>query len=258
MDKQDKKRILLKVGSSTLTKGTLHISRGKIEDLARQFHTLKEEYDIILVSSGAIAAAKQIINLHNNVSLTNKQALASIGQPHLMAIYDQIFSEFGLPTAQCLLTYRDFHNEESIANIQSTIDSLLEFGYIPIINENDVTATEEIKFGDNDKLAALTATLLNVDLFIMATNTYGFYDSDPSVNPQAETIPVINDLSSIQSAIGDIKSDLGSGGMRSKIEAAEIAQKNKIETWLVYGHADNFLLDAMSSKVRFTKITPKF
>ena len=251
---ESKKRIILKLGTTTLTRGTKSISRGKIEDVARQIKSLSDEYEFIIVSSGAIAAAKQFVHLNGQTEISDKQALASIGQPQLMRIFYEIFSELGLPTAQCLLTYFDFDNEESRKNIKHTINELLKNNYVPIINENDTVATEEIKFGDNDKLAALTATLMSADLLIMATNTYGLYDADPNTNPEAKTIPRIDNLESIQSVVGETKTELGSGGMKSKIQAAEIAKNAGIETWLIYGFADEFLLDAMSAKVPFTKI----
>lgn len=258
MDKSgNRKRVILKLGSSTLTRGTDHLSRGKIEDIARQLQSLSDKYEFILVSSGAIAVARQFVKLRGDDTMEVKQALAAIGQPHLMRIYYEIFSEFGLPTSQCLLTYRDFNNEESKKNIIQTINSLLAHGYVPIINENDTTATEEIKFGDNDKLAALASQLLNVDLLIMATNTHGLLTGDPNINPHVETIREIKNLEEIKSAIGDTKSKHGSGGMRSKIEATEIAQKAGVETWLVNGHKENFLNDCLNGVSEFTKVLVK-
>ncbi len=254
---ETKQRLVLKLGTSTLTRGTDSISRGKIEDIARQIKSLNEQYDFIIVSSGAIAAAKQFVYLNGKQPIDDKQALASIGQPHLMRIFYEIFNELGLPTAQCLLTYYDFDNEVSKRNITNTIQQLLANGYIPIINENDTVATEEIKFGDNDKLAALTAQLLEVDLLVMATNTYGLYDADPNTTERTNTIPTITDLDAIASSIGDTKSSQGSGGMKSKIEAAAIAQQASIETWLICGYEDNFLLNAMGGEAPFTKIIPK-
>jgi len=251
---ENKKRILLKLGTTTLTRGTRSISRGKIEDVARQIKALSDTYEFIIVSSGAIAAAKQFVNLNGQQEITDKQALASIGQPHLMRIFYEIFNELGLPTAQCLLTYFDFDNEQSKTNIQHTINELLRNKYIPIINENDTVATEEIKFGDNDKLAAMTARLMEVDLLIMATNTYGLYDADPNTNENAKTISVVHDLNNIKAVIGDTKTALGSGGMKSKIEAAEIAKNAGIETWLIYGFEENFLLNVMKGKTAFTTI----
>ena len=180
---QKKKRILLKVGSNTLTKETDNISRGKIEDIANQIAQLQDTYEFIIVSSGAIAVAKQFVKLESKGKDINvKQALASIGQPHLIRIYQEIFREYGLLTSQCLLSYSDFEREQSRTNIVNTINILVSNIYIPIINENDTVATDEIKFGDNDKLGALTASLLDVDLFIIATNTNGIYTKESMEN----------------------------------------------------------------------------
>src|SRR5210317_1887955 len=171
-----KKRILLKVGSNTLTKETNNISRGKIEDLANQIAKLQDTCEFVIVSSGAIAVAKQFVKLESKQKdVFVKQALASIGQPHLIRIYQEIFREYGLLTSQCLLSYSDFEKQESRKNIVNTINVLVNNNYIPIINENDTVATHEIQFGDNDKLGALTASLLKADLFIIATNTNGIY-----------------------------------------------------------------------------------
>ena len=171
-----KKSILLKLGSNTLTKDTDHISRGKIEDIGRQIAALKDQYEFIIVSSGAIAAAKQFVKLeHNGEEINVKQALASIGQPHLMRIFQENFRELGLFTSQCLLSYSDFEKEQTRVNIKNTINVLVANNFIPIINENDTVATDEIKFGDNDKLAGLTASLLSADILIIATNTDGIY-----------------------------------------------------------------------------------
>ena len=255
MGKSDKKRILLKIGSNTLTKETNHISRGKIEDIGRQIFELRDNYEFIIVSSGAIAAAKQFVNLESNGKEINvKQALAAIGQPHLMRIFQEIFRELGLLTSQCLLTYHDFEREKSKQNIISTINILVENNYIPIINENDTVATEEIQFGDNDKLAALTASLLDVDLVIFASNTNGIYTKESIESNKNITIREVIDLSKLQNEISNVKSSHGSGGMQSKIEAATILQKNNIETWFVNGLEDNFILHAMNNRIDFTKI----
>lgn len=254
-DKLDKKRVLLKIGTNTLTKETDQISRGKIEDIARQIAQLKHEYDFIIVSSGAIAVAKQFVSLEGSgKSITVKQALAAIGQPHLMRIFQENFRELGLLTSQCLLSYPDFEREHSRKNIYNTIRVLLENGYIPIINENDTVATEEIQFGDNDKLAALTGSLLEVDLVIIATNTHGIYTKDSLDKAKKETILTVNDLVSLQKEIASDKSSHGTGGMQSKIDAAEILYNKHIETWIVNGLGDNFILNAFQNKIPFTKI----
>jgi glutamate 5-kinase len=252
---QKKKRILLKVGSNTLTKETDNISRGKIEDIANQIAKLKDTCEFIIVSSGAIAVAKQFVKLeskHEEVFV--KQALASIGQPHLIRIYQEIFREYGLLSSQCLLSYSDFEKQQSKTNIVNTINVLVNNNYIPIINENDTVATDEIQFGDNDKLAALTATLLDVDLLIIATNTNGIYKKESMKNNAPETIKEVTDFDALKNEVVNSKSSHGSGGMGSKIEAAEISKNANIETWIVNGLEDNFITNAFDDKVPFTKI----
>ena len=252
---QKKKRILLKVGSNTLTKETDNISRGKIEDIANQIAKLKDECEFIIVSSGAIAVAKQFVKLESKQEdVFVKQALASIGQPHLIRIYQEIFREYGLLTSQCLLSYSDFEKEESKTNIVNTINVLVSNNYIPIINENDTVATDEIKFGDNDKLGALTASLLDVDLFIIATNTNGIYTKASMENGSPKTINEVEDFEALKNEIVNSKSSHGSGGMESKIEAASVAKNSNIETWIVNGLEDNFILNTFENKAPFTKI----
>ncbi len=249
MDRQDKPKLLLKIGTATLTKGKEKISRAKLEDLAIQVVQLKTKYDIILVCSGAIAAAKQFIKLEKiGNNLKEKQALASIGQPFLMRLIYDSFRDYEIPVGQCLLSHTDFVNETSKENIVNTINILLKNGILPIINENDTTSTDEIKFGDNDKLSALTAVLLKVDLLVLATNTYGVYDNDKN------TIKVIEDINSVHRFVDSSFSNQGTGGMQSKLAAAMIAQSNNIESWIVNGHENSFLLNAFSGNSKFSRI----
>ncbi|MET6991332.1 glutamate 5-kinase [Sediminicola arcticus] len=250
-----RKRILLKIGTNTLTKETDQISRGKIEDIGRQIASLKEQYEFIIVSSGAIAAARQFVKLeHNGAEINIKQALAAIGQPHLMRIFQENFRELGLFTSQCLLSYSDFEKEASKINICNTINVLVINNFIPIINENDTVSTDEIQFGDNDKLAALTATLLKADLLIIATNTDGIYTKESIENNKPITIRTVNNLGELEREISSLKSSLGTGAMQSKIEAATIAKEANIETWIVNGLKDNFIIDSLNNKSSFTKI----
>jgi glutamate 5-kinase len=250
-----KKRILLKVGSNTLTKETDNISRGKIEDIANQIAKLNDTCEFIIVSSGAIAVAKQFVKLESKQSeIFVKQALASIGQPHLIRIYQEIFREYGLLSSQCLLSYSDFEKQQSKNNIVNTINVLVNNNYIPIINENDTVATDEIQFGDNDKLAALTATLLNVDLLLIATNTNGVYTKESIKNNAPKTIQEVKNFEDLKNEVVNSKSSHGSGGMGSKIEAAEISKNAQIETWILNGLEDNFITNAFENKVPFTKI----
>jgi glutamate 5-kinase len=250
-----KKRILLKIGSNTLTKETNNISRGKIEDIANQIAKLKDTCEFIIVSSGAIAVAKQFVKLESKQSdIFVKQALASIGQPHLIRIYQEIFREYGLLTSQCLLSYSDFEKQQSKTNIVNTINVLVQNNYVPIINENDTVATDEIQFGDNDKLAALTAVLLNVDLLIIATNTFGIYTKESIKNNAPKTMEEITNFDDLFNEVVNSKSSHGSGGMQSKIEAASLTKKANIETWIVNGLEDHFIINAFENKVAFTKI----
>ena len=253
--RSDKKRVLLKIGTNTLTRETNQISRGKIEDIGRQIAELKNDYEFVIVSSGAIAVARQFVDLESDGREINvKQALAAIGQPHLMRIFQENFRELGLLTSQCLLSYADFNREVSRENILNTINVLLENNYIPIINENDTVATEEIQFGDNDKLAALTGSLVDADLVIIATNTNGIYTRDSFDQSEKRTIESVNDLNRLREEIAQGKSTHGTGGMKSKVEAADILQKAGIETWIVNGLLDNFILKALQEQVVFTKI----
>ena len=255
MGKSGKKRVLLKIGTNTLTKETNQISRGKIEDIGRQIAEMKDDYEFVIVSSGAIAVAKQFVKLDSSGKEINvKQALAAIGQPHLMRIFQENFRELGLLTSQCLLSYADFNREKSKENIINTINVLLDNQYIPIINENDTVATDEIQFGDNDKLAALTAGLIEADLVIIATNTDGIYTKNSIDNDQKTTIAEVRDIKELHNEIVEGKSSQGTGGMLSKIEAAEILKKEKIETWIVNGIGDNFMINAMQEQIPFTKI----
>ncbi len=247
----------MKIGTNTLTRETNQISRGKIEDIGRQIAALKEDYDFVIVSSGAIAVARQFVNLESTGKEINvKQALAAIGQPHLMRMFQENFRELGLLTSQCLLSYDDFNREVSRQNISNTIDVLLENDYIPVINENDTVATEEIQFGDNDKLAALTGRLLEVDLVIIATNTDGIYTRASFDHHQKQTIGSVQDLGRLKEEIAHGKSSHGTGGMESKIQAAEILQAAGIETWIVNGLLDNFVLKSLREEVPFTRIVP--
>lgn len=256
MNATNKKRIVLKIGSNTLTKESNHISRGKIEDIAKQVALLKNQYEFIIVSSGAIAAAKQFVKLEGNGKEINvKQALASIGQLHLMRIYQENFRELGLFISQCLLSYSDFKSDSSKDNIVNTINILLKNDYIPIINENDTVATDEIQFGDNDKLAAMTAKLLKADLLLIATNTNGIYTRDSIEKKQPKTITSVISVEELVKEIADGKSSHGTGGMRSKVEAIKIANRANIETWILNGLEDDFIVRAVNDSSVFTKIT---
>ncbi len=251
-----KKIIVLKIGTSTLTAGTDRISRGKIEDLARQIEVLKKQYHIILVSSGAIATARQFISISGwNKLVPSKQAMSAIGQPILMQIYNEVFRDFNIKTAQCLMTYRDFENPNSRRNTMNTIQELLKHDYLPIINENDTVAVEEIILGDNDKLSALVASLVDAKALFLASDIDGVFDKNPHKHKDARLIPSISDLEQVSQYIEEKPNGLGTGGMTSKIQAARICFEKNIDVFIVNGGRTNFLVDALEEKIPYTRFS---
>jgi len=179
--------------------------------------------------------------------------MSAIGQPILMQIYNEVFSDFGINTAQCLMTHRDFENSTSQKNTLATINELLQHDYIPIINENDTIATEEIIFGDNDKLSALVATLIDADILILATDTDGLFDKNPHTNNDAKLINEVTSLDKVEKFVEDSGSKLGTGGMKTKLQAAKICKQKNIEMWIVNAKNNNFLINALAGKIVFTK-----
>lgn len=259
MDKV-RERIVVKIGSSTLTAGSSRISHGKIEDLARQLLELQKAYEVILVSSGAVAAARQFIDLDGWGDRTqSRQALAAIGQPQLMQLYSEVFRVFGLRIAQCLLTYRDVDHPVSRMNTFNTLNELLKQNYIPIVNENDTVAVEELIVGDNDQLSAYVATLTGASQLIIASDIDGLYDKNPHVHKDAQLIREITDLSQVSQFIEERENGLGTGGMTSKFKAAEICLAEGIEVKIVNGGKAGFIVDCLRRQgnfTRFHKLTP--
>ena len=251
-------RIVIKIGSAVLANPNGKVNQtvlaGISEDIA---WLLKKGKDVLVVSSGAIALGRKNINLPENLSLPESQAMAAHGQIELMSAWKKHLNNYSIVVGQILLTPRDTELKISSKNAKQTIEKLLEVGCLPIINENDTTATDEIKFGDNDKLSALTAALLNVDLLIIATNTNGIYTKESIHSDTVKTIKETSDIQLLRDQIQTSVSLHGTGGMSTKIEASEIAQNAKIETWIVNGLNDNFVVNAMHNKSEFTKIKVK-
>jgi glutamate 5-kinase len=246
--------LVVKIGSSTLTAGTERISRGKIEDLARQIVELRKNYHIVLVSSGAVAAARRYVQINNGGNIiASKQALAAIGQPKLMQIYYEVFSDYNIPMAQCLLTYRDFVTDEAKNNIINTIIELLKYDFIPIINENDTVAVDEIIFGDNDKLSAKVAILIQAKTLILASDIDGLYTKNPHLYADAELITEISNFEVAKQYVEEKQNGIGSGGMNSKLEAAKLCLENNVETIITNGANNNFIIDALNNNVASTK-----
>ena len=248
-----KEIIVVKLGSSTLTNGTDRISRGKLEELAQQIVELQKDYYVVIVSSGAIATAKQYINTEEWKDLVaSKQAMAAIGQPKLMQFYYEVFSDFNIQIAQCLLTYRDFDSDIAKTNTINTIKELLKHNFVPIINENDTVAVEEIELGDNDKLSAKVATLINAKTLFLVSDIEGVYDKNPHLHSDAKLIKEVSDIDSVKQFIEEKKDGLGTGGMTSKLEAVRICHESGVETIITKGSNRRFLLDSLSGKIDCT------
>lgn len=249
-----KKKLIIKIGTSTLTAGTNRISFAVIESLARQILVLRENYEVVIVSSGAIATARQFVEINGyQRNVDSKQAMAAIGQTKLMELYDTIFSSFGLNIAQILLTYRDFENPVANENTRNTIKRLWQAGYIPIVNENDTVSIEEILLGDNDKLSALVAVITGADLLLLVSDIDGIFNRNPHLHADARLICEVTDLESIRNYIEEKESTLGTGGMSSKVHAAEICMEKGVEMWIVNGQRANYIIRAMNGEIPCTR-----
>ena len=252
-------RIVVKVGSSTLTYQNSKLNLNRIDKLVRDISNLKnQDLDIIFVSSGAVAAGQGKLNLVDTAqSIPEKQALASIGQGLLMKTYQKLFSEYGYETAQILLTQNDLNDRKRYLNSRNTINQLLEYNVIPIINENDTVAVKEIKFGDNDTLSALVSSLINADLLIMLSDIEGLYTTDPREDEEAELITKVEDISEIETAASGSGTSRGTGGMKTKIEAAKITTKSGIPMIIANGKHDKVLTKIISGQQLGTTFLPE-
>lgn len=225
---KDKKRIVIKIGSSSLTHpetGALNLT--KLEVLVREISDLHNMgKDVIVVSSGAIAVGRRAAGLGHRPSETKeKQACAAIGQARLMMIYQKLFSEYNQLAAQILMTKRTVMDNLSRFNALNTFRELLKLGAIPIVNENDTVSTYEMQFGDNDTLSAIVAALIDADLLLLLSDIDGLFTDDPNSNPNAELIHVVEKLDDHLLKMGKSTStsDVGTGGMASKLTAAKLA-----------------------------------
>jgi len=238
---KDKKRIVIKIGSSSLThEMTGELNLLKMEKLVRIICDLKGEgKDVVLVSSGAIAAGRKALGLcQKPETISAKQACAAIGQARLMMVYQKLFSEYNHVAAQVLLTKDTMTNDASRYNAQNTFDELLKLNAIPVVNENDTVSTHEIQFGDNDRLSALVAALIGADLLILLSDIDGLYSDDPHHNPEARFIGLVSEITPQLLEMGKGSAgDMGTGGMSAKLAAARIATDSGSD--MVIANADN-------------------
>ena len=244
------KRIVVKVGTSTLTYDTGKINLRRINDLARVLSDLRNEgYEVILVSSGAIGVAMGKLGFTEKPSDTKvKQSLAAVGQCELMALYDRMFSEYHNTVAQILLTRSDIEIEKRKQHTKDTFNTLLKMGIIPIVNENDTVSVEEIEIGDNDTLSAIVATVVDADLLVLFSDIDGLYDSDPRANEKARLISRVEDIANVEKNAGGVGSNVGTGVMVTKIEAAKIANGAYISMLITNGKNIDSLYDIISGK----------
>lgn len=224
---KNKKKIVVKIGSSSLTHAeTGNINYKKLEKLVRVLSDLKSEgRDVVLVSSGAISVGRARVGInHRPNNVAEKQACAAIGQCQLMMAYQRLFSEYSQLTGQILLTKYTLSDDTSRHNARNTFNELFKLGAIPIVNENDTVATEEIEIGDNDSLSALVAALIGADLLILLSDIDGLYTDDPNVNPDARFIETVEEIDDkLMNMAKGSHTDVGTGGMSTKITAGIIA-----------------------------------
>lgn len=257
---QNCRRVVIKVGSSTLTHPTGALDLRRIEKLAKTLSDLKNTgKEVVLVSSGAVSAgiAKSALG-HRPYSLEEKQAMASIGQSELMKIYDRFFSDWGHKVAQILMTRDVIDNPVRREAAENTFNTLLRMGCIPIVNENDAVSTDELtKFGGNDILSAHVANLCRADILINLSDIDGLYDSDPRKNPGARFIERVEDIDAILSFAGGAGTERGTGGMEAKLTAAKMVTENGIPMFIMNGKDPAILYELLDGKRVGTYFTAK-
>ena len=238
------KRIIIKIGTSVLTSGSPKLDRPKMVNIVSECTDLhRQGVEIIIVSSGSIAVGKHRLGFPElPATVASKQLFAAVGQSRLMQVWEQLFEIYGLQVGQILLTRGDIEGRSRYLHARDTLDALLSQQVIPIINENDAVATEEIKLGDNDNLSAMVTMLADADLLIMLTDQPGLFTSDPTKNPDAKLIEEVNNINEIADIdLSSSKSGLGTGGMITKLKAADYARRAGADVVIAAGGAENVI-----------------
>lgn len=251
MSKKDFKRIVVKVGTSSLTHDTGKLNLKRIEGLVRVLSDLRNRgLEVILVSSGAVGAGVGRLNLPEKPSDTRKkQALAAIGQASLVSTYDRFFAEYGHLTAQVLLTKYILDEKHTFENAKAAFSTMFSYGVIPIVNENDVISTYELEFGDNDTLSAYVALLVEADLLIILSDIDGFYSGNPETDKDAKLIPLIEEIDdNLLSLAGGAGSKRGTGGMKTKLNAAKMVTDAGIHMFITNGKSPENIYDILEGK----------
>lgn len=253
-------RTVIKIGTSTLAHTGGHLNIRRIEALCKVISDLKNAgNEIIMVSSGAIGMGAGKLSLKTRPSdIPTKQAAAAVGQCELMYTYDKLFSEYRHTVAQILLTGDDLNHEDRRQNFENTLSRLLELGAIPIINENDTIATQEIVIGDNDTLAAIAAVSCKADMLVILSDIDGLCTADPHKDPKARLIPTVEEITpEIIALAGGKGSDLGTGGMATKLHAARITTEQGTDTVILNGSDPEILYDLFDGKPVGTRFCAK-
>lgn len=249
-------RIVVKIGTSTLTHATGHLNIRRVAELCRVVSDIKNAgHEVILVSSGAIGMGVGKLGLRQRpTDIPTKQAAAAVGQCELMYTYDKLFGEYHHTVAQLLITGEDVASEKRHRNFSNTLNKLLELGAMPIINENDTVATQELGIGDNDTLAAIVARTIRADLLILFSDIDGLFTADPHSDPSAKLIPVVERLTpEIERLACGAGSKFGTGGMQTKLHAAHIATEAGVPMVIANGAQPAALYDLMDGKPVGTK-----
>lgn len=252
------RRVVVKLGSSVVTTEN-GLDRKMIKNLADDIHAMRNAgTEFIIVSSGAIAAGVRRLGLKEGArTIPQKQAAASVGQSRLMTAYDEAFGRYGIRVGQLLLTRDDLTHRQRYLNARNTLTTLLSWGVVPIINENDTVVVDEIKLGDNDNLSALVAVMASADLLITLTDIEGLMDCDPRVNSDACLIPVVENITpELRDLAGGTSSGVGRGGMASKLEAASKAQLSGVPMIITRGKVENVIARALAGDPCGTLILP--
>ncbi|MGC9328003.1 MAG: glutamate 5-kinase [Candidatus Hinthialibacter sp.] len=256
---EDVKRVVIKVGTRVIDQKETQFNRPAIESLVKEIAELRKKHiEVVLVSSGAVGAGLRVLGVAGRpASIHLRQAYAAVGQGRLMNLYSQLFAEYDILTAQVLLTRTDLDRRSSFLNARETLEHLLCIGVLPIINENDTVATDELKFGDNDMLAALVAGKVNADLLILLTTVDGLYRQFEKGKTASDLIPIIDqNLDDVQSFVRDKKDPLSMGGMRSKLTAANVASSKGIPVVISNGLKPGIIGDLFSGNALATWIIP--
>lgn len=252
-----KQRIVVKLGTSVLTNGTPRLNRQKMLEIVQQVaHVHQKGHEVVIVSSGAQAAGRERLNFPDlEKSVPAKQMLSAVGQGRLMHVYSQLFDIFEIIVGQVLLTRGDLDHRMRYLNARDTLLTLIDQRIIPIINENDATATEEIRVGDNDNLSALVANVVESNLLVILTDQPGLFTEDPRRSPTASLIAQLQRIDEETMAIaGGVGSSLGTGGMITKLQAAQLASRSGIPTVIASGREPNVLARILNGEAVGTRI----